>query len=187
MAGFQQNSGFGGGNNSGGGTKPRENFPIHRFWGEDGRLYVGIWNSSMGGCKTVMRIETKIGADPNTGKSAFEQKAPNELPSVLMNANDARALYEAILPATSDNVNVELKAGKSTLKVIGEGGKVKITIDQPEKGTRTCTLAPINCGASSINSDFLNFKDCIKIAWEKSLRAKLDPNEFGGSSESSDD
>ena len=189
---FMQNNGFNNSNNNNfQGEKKKTNFGIGRIWGSDGTLDVAIWKNQSGVSVTLM-IKQAVGKDPSTGANVFENKAPNELPRMYMNLSQARTFLECVNMTPRNelgNINFVIGGERSPRKltVNGQGSAIKITIEDPKIGSRTITLEATTAGPKNIHADFLNLTDFIRKGFEKALTNKLDPEEFGLSSNDNDD
>jgi hypothetical protein len=176
---FQSNN-YGNNNQQGGGSgKPKSNFRIGRIIGGDGRLDVTMWNSQQGGWKCVMTIYSKIGEDPNTKAPSYENKAPNELPGVYLNPTHVRALMEYLENKDFSQSGGAMTVGKSKFIFGVKDGNPTFGISTDGKGERTMTVLPIEIGDKKISAEIGRFKDLLSICYQKGLRGRLDPDEFG--------
>lgn len=181
-----------GGNNNGGEPKKKSNFRVGKLYGSDGILDVSVWNSDKGGVYCIMNIKQAVGKDPSTGMNVYEQKMPNELPSVFMNVEAVRTVLEYLKMTPVDQLNGKYDAGKSSVEFTSSGADVKITLNA-NAGTRSITLKASTIGNKSINSSMLNLIDFLEIAFKYTKLAKLDTEAFGnvlateGSGEASND
>lgn len=189
--GFQTNNNFNNMNNNQNGEKKKTNFNIGKIWGSDGQLSVSIWVADTG-VRTIFCIKSAVGKDPSTGSNVYEQKNPSEIPRFFMNIDLVRAFLEAVERFNDfGSLNIVLDKGSGNkLTVAGQGNSIKITIDSAKQGSRTITLDSTPVGNDNVHSSFKNLIEFVKIAYKKSLVAKLDPDEFGmifGGEESPDE
>ena len=174
---FGQNNNF---NKNQNGDKKRTNFPINKFWGTNGRLELTMWLAD-GGAITIFTIKQEVGKDPSTNASVLENKGPNELPKFYLRMGELRGLIDVL----EENVN---KSDFSLCRDKGnDKGKITfdmrnnvltITIDGTKQGSRTLTIDSISFGTSAKNAELKNIIESLKIAYKKSLTAKLDPEAF---------
>lgn len=176
---FQQNSQQY--NNNQGGEKKKSNFRVGKLYGSDGTLDVSVWNSDKGGCYTILSIKSAVGKDPSTGANVYEQKMSGELPSVIMNLENLRALIEGIKTANNDlgniNVSIDTKRG-STISIVGAGSNIKLTVNNQKTGTRSLTFEGTPVGNSIVHANFMNLACMLDICFKKAIFNKLDPEEF---------
>lgn len=183
---------FNNGNQNNGEPKKKSNFRVGKLYGSDGILDVSVWNSDKGGVYAIMNIKQAVGKDPSTGMNVYEQKMPNELPSVFMNVEAVRTVLEYLKMTPVDQLNGKYDAGKSSVEFTSSGADVKITLNA-NAGTRSITLKASTIGNKSINSSMLNLIDFLEIAFKYTKLAKLDTEAFGnvlateGSGEASND
>lgn len=193
---FMQNNNFGGNNsNNGGGNGERKSFPIGRIYAADGQMDVGIYKSQSA---TWISISGKkaIGTNPSNGSMAIEQTQPQQLPSVLLSTEMARAFLDATTDTDPSTLNFTLQTGGSqhaTFSVAGSMSDVKVTI-KSDRGERTISLASIPIGTRNSFAAWENFIDFVKTGFKKAMMHKLNPEEFaaeingnGGSSSMDDD
>lgn len=180
---FQQNyNGYNnnnGANNGGNGEpKKKSNFGIGRIYGTDGTVDVSIWKSEKGGCYCIINTKAAVGKDPSTGANVYEQKMANELPSVFMPLDIAKAFLMATKNTEPSTLNISIDTGRgSKLSVVGSPADVKVTIEN-NKGSRSVTLPAVNVGSATVHANFENFISYIEFGYKKCLTNKLDPSEF---------
>lgn len=188
---FSMGNNFNGGNGgyqNNGGEKKKENFQIGRIWGSDGQLLISVWVSPSG-VKTIISGRQAVGKDPSTGANVMEQKMPNELPRIFLNADQLYAIMDAINTATDiTHLNVVLDRGASgKLSIIGDGSATKITIESSKTTPRTITLENVSIGGKSLPVSIKVFVDYLKIAYKKTITQKLDADEFSKALASGED
>lgn len=182
-----------GNNNNGGEPKKKQNFRVGKLYGSDGILDVSVWNSDKGGVYCILNIKQAVGKDPSTGMNVYEQKMPNELPSVFMNVEAVRTVLEYLKMTPVDQLNGKYDAGQSSIEFNSQGADIKITLTG-KAGTRSITLKANTIGSKNINASMLNLIDFLEIAFKYTKLAKLDTEAFGnvlategGSGEGSND
>lgn len=192
---FMQNNNFGNnnfGNNNGNGEK--KSFAIGRIYAADGQIDVGIYKSNSA---TWVSISGKkaIGTNPANGSMAIEQTQPQQLPSVLLSTETARAFLDGanVPDAEIGSVNFTINTGgtqHATIAVQGSPSDVKITI-KSDRGERTISLAAIPVGSRNSFAAWKNFLKFVETGYKKAMQHKLNPEEFAaevnGSSESSEE
>lgn len=164
--------------NNGGEPKKKSNFRVGKLYGSDGILDVSVWNSDKGGVYCILNIKQAVGKDPSTGMNVYEQKMPNELPSVFMNVEAVRTVLEYLKMTPVDQLNGKYDAGQSSIEFTSSGADVKITLNG-KAGTRTITLKANTIGNKNINSSMLNLIDFLEIGFKYTKLAKLDTEAFG--------
>ena len=177
---FNNNNNFGNSSNGQSGEKKRTNFSIgDKIWGQEGVLTVGIWVSNTG-VKTILSIKSIVGKDPSTGASVLEQKMSGDLPRFFIDVVYLNALVTAMDECNDPgSINIVFDKGNgSKFTMIGQGSSIKITIDDPKMGTRTCTLDAVSVNNKNIHARYNNLLRYLKIAYKKALFNKLDPEEF---------
>ena len=175
---FQQ-SNYNGNNMNNGGEKKKTNFRVGRIYGGDGIMDVSIWKSDSA-TYAILQIKQAIGKDPSTGRDSYEQKAPNELPRMFLNSEGVRALYDFCKDTDPTTMHATLDPGRGTkITLDGSPANVKITIEDQKKGTRSITLNATPIGGRNIHATWNNFLSMLQQCVNKSVFAKLDPEEFG--------
>lgn len=181
MAFMNNNNGFNNQNNNNGEPKKKTNFRVgRRIVGDDGALTISTWNSDRGGVFTVLSIVSAVGKDPSTGAPVYEQKAPNELPSIYMSTDNICALKLA-MEETKDPgaVNFTIESGRNKITFAGTGTGYKITIENQKTGSRTLTLKGIPVLEATVYPSWKMLKDRVDICYKKSNLAGVDTEEFG--------
>ena len=177
MSNFQQ-SNFGQQNQQTQPSNEKTNFAVTKIYGNDGILSIGIWKSQTS-IFTIIQIKQSVGKDPTTGAMVLEQKAPNEIPRVFMNAETLCYFIEG-LKCGKDFSVPKLKKG-SELSVSGVGtNSVKITIKEEKfPQPRVITFDSVPIGDSNVCGGTLNILRTLEpVVMRKVLYAKMDPNEF---------
>lgn len=174
---FQNSTGFQN-QNTAGGDKKKVNFPLGRVYGSDGHIRASIWISDSA-VYTILTPYRKIGNDPSTGRDAYEQAKPADLPRVFLNPETLRVFLEAakILNKNTGSFNVPQKRG-SEFKVTANNGQIKLLF-KSDKGEREITLEATPVGDSTVNGSWANLISMAELGFKKALTAKLDPDEFG--------
>lgn len=185
---FMNNNGYNNQNNNGE-PKKKTNFRVgRRIAGEDGALTISTWNSDRGGVFTVMSIVQAIGKDPTSGAPVYEQKAPNELPSIYMSTENVCALKLA-MEATKDPgaANFTIESGRNAkITVAGTGTGYKITIENAKTGSRTLTVKGVPVLDKTVYPRWKMIRDRLDICYKKCNLAGVDPDEFSVALASSD-
>ena len=184
---FQSNQYNGNYNNQqGGGEKKKRNFKLGKIYANGGIVEVGTWSSEKGGYFIILTIKTEIGKDPSTGAGVYQQKMNSELPSILLNAEEARAIVEGVRLNDLSNINAVLDTKRgSKILFNGSGTSVKVSIETSAKGSAAVTFEATPVGSVNVHAGLNNLIKLIEIGYNKALRNKLDPEEF--SSAESDD
>lgn len=195
---FMQNNNFGNnnfGNSNGNGNGEKKSFSVGRIWAADGQIDVGIYKSQSATWVSVSGKKA-IGTNPSSGSLAIEQTQPQQLPSVLLSIETARAFLDGAIVEDSKipTLNYTIQAGgqqHSVISVQGSPSDVKVTF-KSDRGERVISLTAIQVGDRSSYAGWKNFIDFVKIAYKKAMQHKLSPEEFageinGGSSEDSDE
>lgn len=186
---FQSNQYNGNYNNQqGGGEKKKRYFRLgKKIYANGGIVEVGIWSSEKGGYFIIITIKTEIGKDPSTGAGVYQQKMNTELPSIILNVEEARAIVEGVRLNDLSNINAVLDTKRgSKILFNGSGTSVKVSIETSAKGSAAVTFEATPVGSVNVHAGFNNFIKLIEIGYNKALRNKLDPEEFS-SAESDDD
>ena len=189
MAFMNNNGGFNNQQNNGE-PKKKTNFRVDRLRKADGELTIGIWDSDMGGTFTSISIKAAIGKDPSTGRPAYEQKAPKELPSLLLSKEWVKALITAMEHSKPEDVNITIQPGKDKTKMTiqGSGSSFKITMESPTAGSRTMTFDAIPVGPQNIHAAWDILLEDLRTCYKATSYGKLDKERFGAQSiEASDD
>ena len=177
---FNNNNNFGNSNNGQSGEKKRTNFPVgDKIWGQESVLTVSVWVANTG-VKAIIRAKQIVGKDPSTGASVLEQKMSGDLPSFFIDTVYLNALITAMESCQDPgSINIVMDKGNgSKFSMIGQGSTIKITIEHPKTGTRTCTLDAISVNNKNIHARFNVLLKYLQIAYKKALFNKLDPEEF---------
>ena len=177
---FNNMNGFNNQNNNNGEPKQKKNFKVDRLRSVDGELNLGIWDSDMGGTLTSISIKAAVGKDPTTGRAVYEQKSPNELPSVLLGRDFVRALIMAMKDTTPENANITIQPGegkaKLTLKSTSNG--YSITLDHPKNGSRTMNMQSIPIGGKNYHPTWARLLEGLIICDKATSYGKLDKDRF---------
>ena len=185
---FMQNNNFGNNNNNNGnGTGEKKSFKLGRIYASDGQVDLGIYISTSATWVTVLAMKA-IGTNPSTGMMAMEQAQPQQLPSVMLSTEAARAFIDAVTNAEPSTLNFTINSGgkyHSSITVQGSPSDVKITI-KDDRGDRQVSLTAMPVGTKNIFASWNNFIDLIKVGFKKSLRHKMNPEEFSAEIGSSD-
>lgn len=127
------------------------------------KFSVGLYESGYKTPFCSLQILVSIGNDPTTGRPAFEQRPPQDIPSVLISHENLEALLDFLTDKTRptkdreffpnwvdpSNVNVVLDCGYgSKLTINGTPTEVKFNVSKEGKGDRTGSIFPINMGNS---------------------------------------
>lgn len=176
---FNNVNGFNNQNNNGE-QKQKKNFKVDRLRSLDGELNLGIWDSDMGGTLTSISIKAAVGKDPSTGRAVYEQKSPNELPSILLGRDFVRALIMAMKDATPENVDITIQPGegKAKLTLKGNGTSYTITLDHPKNGSRTMTMNSIPVGGKNYHPTWYRLLEGLIICDKATSHGKLDKERF---------
>lgn len=160
------------------GDKKRTNFNLGRFYGIDAILDLSIWISNSA-VNTIIQVKSAVGKDPSTGMNVYENKAPKEIPRVFLKPDQLRTLIEAA--KSRDSVDYSPNDGNSRITITGiNSGDIKITISEKKHPQpRTITFPAIPIGDTNVqNGNWKNMLDVLKIALDRSLLIKLNPNSF---------
>ena len=173
---FQNSNGFN--QNASSGEKKKTNFPVGKLYGTNGIMNISIWNSDSA-VYTILTIKQTIGKDPSTGQPAYEQKAPNELPRVFLNAEFLRLLVEGMrsVKMESDSFTISPKHG-TKLTIATNNHQVELTIETEKQGKRAITFNATPIGSANVNAQWINMGYLLDLAMKKALYAKIDPEEF---------
>jgi hypothetical protein len=182
MGNFMNNSGFNNNANTGnnGEAKVKRNFNIgKKLDGDEGALRVTIWNSDRGMTFTSIRITQLVGRDPTTNAPIYEQKMPNDLPSVLMNDRHVYCMLEAMKASEASTANFTIECGKgATISIQGQGTSFKVTIHN-DKGDRTATFKAIQVGSTAMFPEWKFIMDRLTICQKYMMTKNIDKDEFG--------
>lgn len=182
---FMQNNNFGNNNNSGNGEK--KSFKLGRIYAGDGQVDLGIYISASSTWVSIMAMKA-IGTNPSTGALAMEQSQPQQLPSILLSTETARAFLDAVTNVDPATLNFTINSGgkyHSSLTIQGSPSDVKITI-KDDRGERQVTLAAIPLGTKNIFASWSNLIDLVRVGFKKAMRHKMNPEEFAAEISSSD-
>lgn len=170
-------NGTGFGQNNGGETKKKSNFPIGRLRSDDGVMNIGVWNSDKGSTFVTINIKGAIGKDPSTGSVAYEQKMNGELPSAVINMECLYGMITALKATKPEEANLKINFGKSSMTFVGSANGVKVTVES-NKGTRSMTFTPMPVGPMNVHPTYELFIEYLKIGLNKMKFQKLDEDEF---------
>ena len=135
------------------------------IYANDSRFSVGLFESGYKTPFCSFQILVSIGKDPTTGRASYEQRPPQDIPSVLITHENLEALIDVLTDKTRPtkdreffpnwidptNVNLTLDCGyNSKLVITGSPTEVKFHIEKEGKGERNGTLTGIQIG-NSIN------------------------------------
>lgn len=179
---FMQNNNFGNNmnNNGNNGNGEKKSHAIGRIYATDGQVDIGIYISNSATWVSVA-AKRSIGTNPSNGSMAIEQVQPQNLPSVLLSTETARAFLDATTNVDPSTINFTINAGgqhHASIAFQGSTSDVKITV-KSDKGERQVSLTAIPVGAKNIFASWNNFIDFVRIGYKRSMRHKLNPEEFG--------
>lgn len=179
---FQTNPNFNNANTNNNGEAPKKkNIRVAKIDTDDGRLNITVWRSDRGGIYVVLNMMAAAGKDPQTGRVMYEQRMPNELPSIYMTASYALGLLDAINMQKCNeaaNLNFQYKVRDNVLNVSSEGTNIKMTLESPKTGSRNMTFQGMQVGTGVVHPTWHYFQKMLKMAVDKVLYARLDPDEF---------
>ena len=157
------NSNFGN-NNSNPGEK--KSWRIGKdFVSSDAKFSIGMYESAYKNAFCTIQIMASIGKDPTTGTVAFEQRPPQEIPSIMLSHEMLEALIDhftdknrtcndrQFFPNFVDptNLNETIDCGRgSKITFVGSPTSVQIKISREGSGERTGTLNAIQL-SNSVN------------------------------------
>jgi hypothetical protein len=142
---------------------------------------MNIWKSEKGGIYIVMQIYRAAGKDPSSGRVMYEQRMPNDIPSLYFNTENATAFHNLIRNQKCDadfTLNFMMQLNKnSKITVAPDNGNVKITIET-DKGAHSITFNTMTIGTQKVNPNWDVFQKMFAVGVNKLLYGKLDPDEF---------
>ena len=171
----------------------KKNIKVTSINCDNGRLNMTIWRSDRGGVYVVMTALAKVGNDPTTGIAMYEQKQPKDLPSIYLAGTDAVEVLDALkmIPwqGSTPSCSYTKTCGKNnnTIAVTANGNEIELKINTPNIGDRSVTFKGAPACTTTVNAGWHLFLMMFEKAVNKVLCDKLDPNEFSGIGESSDE
>ena len=152
-------------------VRERTSFKIAKRRGMDGEIEIGLWKSKTGYLYITALIRQQIGKDPN-GKASFEAGMPKDIPSVMLTADLARAIYEFFrnnpMVGVDETIRTNDKDPNQTLRIVGSDMDVKVTITD-QKGSRTITFHATPCGSKNFHATWYNVLELIAFGIKKAL------------------
>ena len=127
----------------------------------DAKFSVGLYESAYKNAFCSIQVIESIGTDRTTGMASYEQRQPQDIPSVLMNHEMLEALIDVVTDKTRPtkdreffpnwvnptNLNITIDCGLgSKLTITGSATDVKIKTEREGKGDRTGTLFSVMIG-----------------------------------------
>lgn len=127
---------------------------------EDAKLGVGMYESTKGYPFASVMVTRGI-KDPQTGQLVFQQRLPQETPSVLITHENLEAILDMFTDKTRaskdrdffpnwidpTNLNVSFDCGyNSKISFVGSATNVKVSVFKEGKGEGTATLGAIPVG-----------------------------------------
>lgn len=192
---FGNSNGFNGGNNNNfngsnnGNNGEKKSFTIGRIYGSNGQIDIGIYISASATWVSMLGKQS-TGTNPSSGTMSIENTRPDQLPSVLLSTETAKAFLDAVdvedrggvlRALNADKLNFTINAGgaqHATMQVVGSDSDVKITF-KSDRGERTVSLTtiPVGPGRNAFAS-FENLYKHVLTGYNRAMRHKMDPNEF---------
>lgn len=151
----------------------KKNFNVTKFYGTDGLLTVKMWKSDNNVFYTSLQIKQMIGKDPN-GRATYENGLSKEIPSVLLRADSARALYDLCKASRPETLNITMPTGRDgELTITGANDGVTVSIKNTI-GTRTTKIPPTPVMDQNVHSTWGNFLWVLGTCIRKSIFNRAD-------------
>lgn len=183
--GNYNNGGYNTNNNQQGETREKTSFKISKQRGMDGEIEIGLWKSKAGYLYITMLIRQQIGVDPN-GRSSFEADLAKNIPSAMLSADKARAIFDLYrndsMIGVDETIKTNDKDPNSSLRIIGSDKDVKVIITDP-KGSRTLTFQATPCGSKNVHATWHNVLDLIAFGVRKALFVRTSDELLGNGEE----
>lgn len=134
------------------------------LYASNGKVAVGLYESDKGGTYCSFQIIGVIGKDPQTGANVYEQRPPQELPSILFTQEVLEAVIDRLTDKTRPSrdrdfypnwvspvdINETINCGhNASFTINGSANEVKIKINSA-RGEKECILTgiPMSTGAN---------------------------------------
>jgi hypothetical protein len=183
-------------NNVGNAQQPeKSNWKIARIFGKNPNdtskvaiLEIGLYKSQYSMFATLS-IKNEMGRD-SKNRIQFETILNKDNPSVLLAPeNVTTVLFLCNLvendPSVVKNLNFKLETTRSKLEIKGSDTATLLTVTN-EIGSKSIQFDAVPAGFTNIHGCYDSIKNALKVIQKKQFTIKLDPDEFGSSSNDED-
>lgn len=151
----------------------KKNFNVTKFRCADGLLTVRMWKSDNNVFYTSLQIKQMIGKDPN-GRVTYEGGLSKEIPSVLLRADFARALYDLCTASRPETLNITMPTGHDgEITITGANDGVTVSIKNA-LGIRTTKFPATPVMDQNVHSMWNNFLMVLETCIRKSIFNRAD-------------
>ena len=155
--------------------KEKTNFPIGKIYGSNGIIETKCWKSQNNALYISLSIKQQIGKDPQ-GRTTYENGLAKEIPSILLRADSARALYMYLTNNSPENYKLnDFSAPNfpdSKISFIGNDAGVRVTITD-QKGMRTMDMPSVPVADKNYHPLIENFLTQFKKAMDCAILYKV--------------